>query len=342
MPIATLEDIAEEAKVSVTTVSRVINRKDAEIRISSSTRDRVLGIADRVRYRPNTFAKALKTKKSNTIGITLSDIRDPFFAEIIHGIEQAIKQRGYHVILSSEDNPEDEIGYLEVFQDKVDGFIIMGGETFADRDKEIAAFKKQGHHLVLVDREVEGEDIPCFLTDNVKGGQIGTEHLIDLGHRRLAYIKGPERKIDCRDRFRGFRKTLNERGVEYEERLIREADLSRETSYQTMRDLLQMSDIPTGVFAFNDTAAFGVIQAIVEQKLRVPEDIAVVGYDDIAAAGNYNPPLTTVRQLRHEMGRDAATALFDLIEGRELSSYKNVYEPKLVIRKSCGGAIGGK
>lgn len=338
MPVSTLEDVAREAKVSVSTVSRIVNRKDGDIRISKSTRKRVLKIANELKYQPNIFAKALKTKRSNTIGLIVSDIRDAFFAEIIHGIEQTVKERGYHFILSTaEDNPEEEIGYLEIFQNKVDGFMIIGGEAFADRDKAIIDFQNHGHRIVLVDREVEGQNIPCFLTDNVKGGKIGTEYLIGLGHRRIAYIKGPERKIDCRNRFSGFRRALKESGYEYDENLVREVDLARETSYQAMRDLLQMGDIPTAVFTFNDTSAFGVIQAIVEQGLRVPDDIAVVGYDDISPAESYNPPLTTVHQPRYEMGKDATNALFDLIEERELSSYRNIYEPKLVVRKSAGG-----
>lgn len=347
-----LEDVAKEAKVSIGTASRVINGKGGDIRISKATQERVMKIANDLNYQPNFFAASLRNKKSNMLGITLSYLVDPYCATIVHGIDQAASARGYRLVLSViHDKPEPMSTCREMFGKRsVDGVLIVGSSLKLD-DQSVMQLSKEGMRIALVDRQIKNSSLPFVLVDNVKGGFLATEHLIKLGHKRIGFIGVPRgvSKGFCHKRLEGAVSALETHGLEFDESLSPKVSLVTVTpfnvsrvGYEIMREILERGQMPSAIFAFSDVLAFGAIVAIRERGLRVPEDIAVVGFDDMAnATAYYNPPLTTVQQPMIEMGKQAADLLIDLLEeNNDKTSFERIIlEPKLIVRQSCGAGF---
>lgn len=338
----TLQDIAERAHVSVTTVSRVINDRALEIRISSKTRDRVLTVAKEMGYKPNPFARSLRTKKSRIFGVVVAEMKDPYFATISSAIEQASISRGYYPLVSSlENNLEEEKACVEVHRaNRVAGILFAGGALRVDGGI-LHQLVEDNIPVVFIGKNVEAFPIPYVTVDNVKGAFLATEHLIKLGHRRIGLIMGPEEIVESGQRREGYKRALEEYGLPYDERWI-EQEVQLITSdpasgYSATMRLLERDRPPTALFTFDDWYALGAIRAAVEKGFTIPQDLAVLGFDNIVEAAYYNPPLTTVEQPISEMGRIAADMLIDAIEGtleEERSSV--VLEPKLIVRESCG------
>jgi len=266
--------------------------------------------------------------------MVIPDNCNPFFAEVARGIEDASFEQGYNVILCNSDGDvEKELDYLELLARKrVDGLVLVSaGASQATVDimagQEMAA--------VVVDREISGLRADLVMTDNRQGGYQATSYLLGLGHRRIACIAGPSPLTPSANRVAGYRTALSEVGVPVDEGLILAGDFQSRSGYAAMQTFLKLAERPTAVFACNDVMAMGVICAIHRAGLRVPDDISVIGFDDIALASFTWPPLTTVAQAKYEMGMLAFEMLRERMRDEELSPRRELLETELVIRESC-------
>ena len=327
----TIKDVANLAGVHPSTVSRVINDNS---RISEKTKNKVLLIIKKLGYTPNAIARGLKTKRTQTLGMLIPDITNPFFAELARGVEDAANKNNFNVILcNTDDKLKKERTYLEILRGKrVDG-LILG--TAHIRDKSILELEKKKFPYILVSRNIEGLDKNCVIVDDVAGGIMVTEYLTKLGHRRIAHITGPLKTRSALNRLKGYKLALKKYEIEYRDELVGEGDFRIKGGYQVMKRFLKLAEPPTAIFAANDLLALGAIQVILKKKYHIPEDFCIIGFDDIRLASFVYPPLTTVRQPMLEMGALAVKMLLKIIEGGEFNQKKEILEPKLIIRESC-------
>lgn len=333
----TIEDVAKRAGVSAATVSRVIN-KSAFVRLE--TQERVREAIKELNYYLNVFARGLSINKANMIGLILPPSPQlasaSFYKEILYGITTTANAGGYNVLLNVEQSGDLKKDYGRLFvQRQVDGLIIVAMPP----------------HL-LAKAEIEGNKIPLVLVntvfkkasfvdaDNVCGGFEATRHLINLGHRRIGFINGVPASSNARDRFKGYRQALEEYNIPFKKSLVAAGDFNLYKGYEAMKSLLDINNPPSAVFCANDLMAIGAIQAVIERGLSVPEDVALVGFDDIDAANYITPPLTTVRQPIFELGKTAVESLLTLINEQPEKPIQKVLKVNLIIRESCGSKKG--
>jgi len=332
-------DVAKAAGVSTATVSAVINGISTRIPVSEASHTKVKEAIRKLNYQVNEHARSLRTGKSFTIGVVVSDITQPFSGEMIRVVERVLCSRNYNFLLSDiQNNKEREHFYLQLFlQKKVDGILFVGASNELD-DHGIQDLLKAGIPVVLTEREVSEKNVPCVLVDNRKGGFMATNHLIQQGHVHVTFITGPEKNVVSIKRLEGYKCALIQNKREFLEERIIEGGISLEDGYNAMRTLLNRTTVPTAVVAFNDTLALGAMRAIKDKGLGVPEDIAVIGYDDIPMASYCDPQLTTIRQPILRMCHEATGLLLDILGKKYSRDYfkKTVLEPELVVRKSCG------
>ena len=339
----TIKDIAKEAQVSPTAVSIVLKNKDTK-RIGSETRDRILEIAKRINYRPNYAARALVHNKSSTLGLIVTTLKNPFYAEISQEIIAYAEERGYSVIASSACGIADELRSANNLLDRgIDGLIICSAHRY---DTVVDTLLNQGFPFVLAMRKVERNpgDPPVdqIETDNEGGAFLAVEHLIRLGHKRIAILIGDIQVSTSFDRHLGALAAFESYGLKVANDLMAYGDFERKTALQETLKLMRKPVPPTAIFAYNDYMALGAIDALYELGARVPEDVAVVGFDDIEMAGLPSVSLTTVAQKTANIGRLAVDVLLDKIDGASPPGLKQiVLDPKLIIRRSCGFALGG-
>jgi LacI family transcriptional regulator len=328
----TMADIARELKVSVVTVSKAL-RNDRKI--SAATRRRVLRKAKKLNYQMNWVARSLVTKRTYTIGLLLPDFTHPFFAEIAKSVAEAIRPRGYHVIISYfEEDPELEARETDsLLARQVDGLIIASAQS-PDRLEMFERIRQRKVPYVLVDRPIPGLKA-CFVgVDNELIGRLATEHLIAQGCQRIAHLRGPEVGIAER-RLEGYQRALAKRGLMLQPRLIVGGDYQYSAGYEQMRQLLKPEPIPDGIFCYNDPVAIGAIRAIREAGLNVPQDICVVGAGNIRYSDMLAVSLTTVDQGTAETGTRAVELLLEQIASkRSLRPKKILIAPTLVARES--------
>jgi len=327
----TIKDVAKLAGVHPSTVSRVINN---DSRISEKTKNKVIYVINKLGYTPNAIARGLKTKRTNTIGMLIPDITNPFFADLARGVEDAASENGFNVILcNSDEKLEKERTYLEILKEKrVDG-LILGSVHI--KDKSIFRLEKIKYPYILVSRDIEGLDKNCIIVNDIAGGTMATEHLIKLGHRRIAHITGPLKVKSAINRLEGYGIALKKNHIEYKEELVEEGDFRIAGGYKAMKKLLKLSELPTAIFAANDLLAVGAMQAIQKRKYHIPKDFCIIGFDDIKLASFVYPTLSTIRQPMMEMGALAVKMLLRIIEEREFNQRKIVLKPKLIVRESC-------
>jgi LacI family transcriptional regulator, repressor for deo operon, udp, cdd, tsx, nupC, and nupG len=315
----------------------VINNRISHITVSEWTRDKVLKAVEKLNYHVNDQARALRRGRSNTIGVVASDITQPFSGLMLRTVEQEVHRRGYSFLLSDiQNNREREKFYLDLFlQKNVDGvlFLALSNEL---EEEGILRMKDRGIPVVLTERELPDNPIPCVMVDNVKGGLTATEHLLDQDYRHIAFLTGPEGNLISRQRMDGYRQALANRGIEFSDSWVAQGGLGLEGGYRAMEELLDRSDRPKAVFAFNDMEALGALRAIRDRGLTVPRDIALVGFDDLPIAAYSEPTLTTVRQPVEEMCYRAAEILLDILDGKLPKDFyrKSVLEPALIVRDS--------
>lgn len=332
-----IKDIAKKAGVSYATVSRALNNRPE---VNENTRREIQKLADEMGYKPNALARGLVTRESKTLGLIIPDITNPFFPEVARGVEEAASRLGYNVFLCNTNwDAEKERIYMEILEEKrIDGLILA---SVTDDGKTLEGFIRRGTPLVLINRVLKDVDVHYVIIDNIKGGYMVVEHLLELGHKRIAFIGGLPHVEATRERMQGYRLALASRGLPVAEELICCGAFKKESGYQNTMKLLEINAVnrPTAIFAANDILALGVIQAVQESGLRVPEDIAVTGFDDIAFASYAEVSLTTIAQPKYIMGEMAAKILIeDIKEGAVRERKHIVLQPRLVVRKSSGSA----
>lgn len=329
--MATIRDVAVKAGVSTTTVSHVLNQSRF---VSAESTRRVRRAMAELRYQPNALARSLRQSQTRTLGVIVPDSANPFFAEVIRGIEAVAYGKGYTVLFgSSEDNAEKEAAYLRIFMEKqVDGLAMF---TLGQNTKYLKQLLEQRLPIVIMDREFKGVAASYVISDDLKGGFQATEHLIQLGHQRIACISGDAPTGTGAVRMHGYKQALVRHGIRYDRELVIPADFKPEGGYAAAQQLLNNPRRPTAIFTCNDLMAIGAIGAIHDMGLTVPEDISIVGFDDIELAAYTFPPLTTVRQPKYEIGSLTARVLLEGIEsGNPLRADKHILTTTLVIRKS--------
>jgi LacI family transcriptional regulator len=289
---------------------------------------------EELNYQPSAVARSLRRKETQTIGMMVPDSANPFFAEVARGIEDTSFEQEYSVILCNSDGDmEKEQFYINVLVEKrVDGiiFVAVGGSA-----QHIRNLLERDMPLVVVDREIADVEVDSVLTDNLQGGYLATKHLIELGHRRIGCITGPSDLTPSAERVIGYKRALMERNLAVNENLILKGDFQYESGYQAVREFLAMDEPPTAVFACNDLMAVGAISGVRENGGRVPEDLAIVGFDDIALASFTNPPLTTIAQPQYEIGVLAAQMLMERIKDKAMPPRRRLLKTTLVVRESC-------
>jgi LacI family transcriptional regulator len=330
--MSNIREVALRAGVSTTTVSHVINNTRY---VSEDVRLRVQDAIRATNYQPNALARSLRRGKTHTIGLILPDSGNPFFAEIGRAVEGVAFAKGYSVIFcNTEGDLAREDFYLEVLAKKrVDGIILVSGGRPSQSFLQIHVQKTP---LVVVDRDSSELAIDTVLTDNLNGGLLATRHLIHLGHTRIACLAGPSSVSPSAQRVLGYRQALEEAGLPYEERLVLRGDYLAASGWILARELLSLPDRSTAIFACNDMMAIGVLRAAAEMGLNIPADLALVGFDNIELAAYTHPPLTTVAQDKQKIGEIAVSLLVDKIDHQEMNGRRELLQPKLVIRKSCG------
>ena len=335
MPIL-LTNVAEVAGVSIATASRIL--AGADYPVSDKTRQKVLKAARELGYRPNLIARSLRLEQTFTIGIILENILSPFIPPIIHGIQKRLKQNGYFSLtLDSNWDPAIEIEAIErLDMRQIDGIIFV--ESYLRSSEEVSALINKPH--LFVHRLFNSLGDNSIVPDDRYGARIAVKHLLELGHRRIAFINGPEDWDAGTNRLAGYQEELAAWGVALDPTLIKPGDWQVQSGYAATQQLLAAGERPTAVFAANDLMALGVVYATQEAGLKAPEDIAIVGYDDRDFAGFVRPALTTVRMPCERMGQVAAESLLRLIRGEVKTIEATLVRGDLVVRQSCGAKTG--
>jgi len=330
--MATIKEVANLAGVSVATVSHVINETRY---VSDSVRKQVQQAMDELGYRPNTLARSLRRGQTHTLGLILPDSANPFFAEVGRSIEIAAFAAGYNVILCNTENDfEKETLYTNVLINKrVDGMIFVATGARSD---SLQKLMELGLPAVVMDREFPEMEMDVVLSDNHQGGYLATQHLIALGHRRIGCIAGPSKITPSALRVAGYTQALQESGLTVNPDFIMHGDFHPESGYKVAGEMLAGPTPPTAIFACNDLMAIGVLRAVAETGQRVPEDIAVIGYDDIELASYATPPLTTIKQPTLEMGSATLKFLLSRIKEKRSTPQRMLLPVSLVVRGSCG------
>jgi LacI family transcriptional regulator len=328
--MATIREVAESAGVSYATVSHVINNTRL---VSQETRERVLAAMDALNYRPNALARSLRQGKTNTLGLVLPDSANPFFAEISRGIEDEAFKKGYSVFLcNTELDTQRELFYVDVLSKKqVDGIIFVAA---GDQVDSLDFLRSRNMPVVMIDRNLPNVEVDAVLTDNRLGGYLATRHLLELGHTRIACISGPSSITPSAERMIGYRRALEEAGLSYDEGLVLRGDYHAQSGMEITHSILAMKPRPTAIFALNDLMALGALRAAAEAGCSVPQNLAVVGYDDLELAQYTNPPLTTIAQPKKEVGAQAIHLLVDRIARKDRAPSRLVLPPELIVRRS--------
>lgn len=323
----TIHDIAKAANVSPSTVSRVLTGSTP---VTPRKRAAVLAAIDALQFKPNLVARGLARGQSMAIGVLTQSMSSLFFGELAHGIDSHLRGGAYHpVYATGQWQLEEEMEALHLLLERqVDGLIILSGGTPDDAIRALAAQMP----VIAVTRSVPGLESQCLPTENAPGAYQATRYLIELGHKRIAHITGLLSIPDARERLNGYRQALDESGLEIDERLIAEGAFTEESGVNAAEALLQRGVPMTAIFAGNDQMAYGARLALYRHGLNVPEDISLVGFDDLLSSAYATPPLTTVRQHMFELGRAAAEGILRLLADQDPQLPR--FTPDLVIRAS--------
>ena len=326
----TMADVAREAGVSLMTVSRALNDKDG---ISDVTRSRVHAVVERLGYRASGIARGLVTKRTGTLGLVVPDNSNPYFSEVGRGVEHAAYAQGYNVFLcnTEEDSRRESIVLESLTEKQVDGLILCSPRLL---DVELSKALSYFPACVLINRVIENHDSSAIRSDDDNGARLAVHHLIQSGHRAIGMLAGPERSFSGRLRQKGYLAAFTEAGIPHEPSWVQLCIPMVEASQKAAVDLLNRHPNLTALFCFNDLAAVGALKACVQLGRRVPEDMAIIGFDDIPLASLVTPSLTTVHIPRYEIGRRAGELLLAKIEGKPTQNL-TVLPVELVLRASA-------
>jgi DNA-binding LacI/PurR family transcriptional regulator len=335
-----LKDVAQRAGVSVSTVSRVLTGSPL---VNEETRVRVQQAIDALDYRPSRVARRLRgdTASARLLGLIVPDIQNPFFAELVRGVESEAQRHGYLVFLgNSDEDAAKERRYIDLMRaESVDGLLLPAS---SDSAQAVAELARQGLPVVCVDRRLPRASLDTVIADNVHGARIAVDHLLQLGHRRIGFVEGRPELSTSQERLRGYRQALEEHGVAFDPALVREGDSRQAGGREMTAELLRLEQPPTALLVGNNLMTLGALETIHVMGLRIPDDVAIVGYDDIPWALAFNPPLTVVRQPAYEIGQRAAELLLQRIADPKRSTSLVMLQPELVVRQSCGASGNGE
>ncbi|HEX2954324.1 MAG TPA: LacI family DNA-binding transcriptional regulator [Bacillota bacterium] len=328
--MATINDVAKAAGVSVATISRVLNQSE---RVKPETRERILRIIEELKYAPDASAKALRSRKTNQIGVVLPDISVMFYMELLKGIENTAMGSDYNLIICDAQNQaKREQEYMKLLTEKrLDGLILINSLM---EDKEIAGLAERGFPVVSIGREILNSNISSILVSNWSGACQAVEHLIGHGHTRIAYLRG-DKSRDDEERFAAYRHVLNQHGIAYDPQLVERGFFTEDGGAKAFHKLVNRTQF-TAVFAGNDEMAVGVFGKARELGIEVPREMAVVGFDNIRLARHIVPGLTTADMPKQQLGSSAARKLIEILNHGDIEYEKTILRSELVIRQSCG------
>ena len=343
--MVTIRDVAKESGFSSTTVSIVLNNAPLARYIPPDTKKKIVRAAEKLGYRPNQFARSLRSKRSHTVGVMVFDMTDPFCTLVLRGIENTLYQASFLPILTDVHNDRSRFErYLEMLLDRrIEALIVLANWVFLDINL-LADVEKSSIPTAMIGCELETDTISSIIVDNELGGYLALEHLYSLGHRKIAFIRGPKALTDTSPRWRGIRSCARSCGLELDPRLILELPESRdpmssfEAGLKLTEELIKRRRPFTAVLAFDDMSAFGAIRALNKAGIRVPDQCSVIGFDDVAASALCTPSLTTVRQPMEAMGASSVGIVVDginaVLEKREIAASHRKVAPELVVRES--------
>jgi len=327
----TIKDIAKMAGVSINTVSRALNNKPD---VSEETKKKILKIAKELGYVRNFTASSLRQKQTKTVGVVIADSSNPFYAEVLKGIESAARKYGYQIILMNTDRiyKREEEAIRILLERRVDGLLIS---PVQDKNDDIKYLVDKGTPLVIVGRHFDDIKVDEIHSDEIKGGYIATKHLINRGCRKILMISGFSFKSAARMRLEGYKKALEESRLDYDEEYVIISDIDMKDGYNAVYEAKKKGLVFDGIFCYNDMMAFGAMKALKELGYRIPEDVAVVGYDDIMFSSLVCPPLTTIRIKKFEMGFEAFRMLLQRLKGLRKKVKRKILDVELVVRESA-------
>lgn len=330
-----IKEVAKKAGVSVATVSRVLNHPES---VAPDTKQRILDIIQELEYTPNWFARGLNFNKTDTIGLLIPNILNPSYMEIAKGVEDVSHQKGYNTLLCNGENAvEKERKYADVLvKRRVDGIVLVSSLL---ENEDIENIRKQGIPVVLIGENREDvEDVPIVRIDCEGAAYKAVRHLIDIGYKDIAVIYGVTPEKENKRKIDGYRQALAEEGITERIEYIQEAPNTIEGGYIAAKRLIDLKYRPRAIFTSSDILAFGAIDAMKDHGIKVPEEVAFVGFDNIRMSNLIEPKLTTVEKPMHKMGVVGARLLFDIIDAseEEIANREILLQSKLKIRKSCG------
>jgi len=346
----TIRDVAKESGFSSTTVSIVLNNAPLARYIPVTTKRRIERAAKKLGYRPNVFARSLRSKRSNTVGVMVFDMADPYCTLVLRGIENSLYQASYLPILTDVHNERSRFErYLEMLLDRrIEALIVVANWLFVNIEV-LADLEKSSVPSVMIGHELQNPSISSVIVDNEFGGHAAVEHLYSLGHRKIAFVRGPRTLSDSAPRWRGVRAFAKSRELDLDTRLIAELPESSdpvssfEVGYKLTEEFLKQKRSFTAIMAFDDMTAFGAIRALAKAGLRVPQDCSVIGFDDVAACSLYTPTLTTIRQPLEAMGAMAVGIALDginaVLEKRDVAAVHRKLAPELALRESTSSIL---
>jgi LacI family transcriptional regulator/LacI family repressor for deo operon, udp, cdd, tsx, nupC, and nupG len=331
--IANLKEVARKAKVSIATVSRALNHPN---KVEKSTLQRINKIVKEVNYKPNRVAQRLRIKEGHKkiIGLLVPDIQNPFYVDVVRGVEDYAYLRNCALLVSNfAQSKEKEKLYLEIMKsESVDGLIVA---PFDENDEDVKALINEGMPIVCVDRGLSNISVDVIVVDNEKGAYDAVSLLIKKGHKRIAYIGGLPQIPTTHQRKNGYIKALENKNITIDKNLIRLGNSKQESGKDITKKLLKLKYPPTAIFTGNNLITLGALETIHAMNLRIPEDIAIVGFDDMPWAISLNPPLTAVKQPGYDIGKQAAGLLYQRILEPDKLTAKTILNTELIIRNSC-------
>jgi DNA-binding LacI/PurR family transcriptional regulator len=334
---ANMKQIAKMAGVSLGTVSHVLNGSAA---VRESLRLRVMEAVEACGYQPSQLARGLRRDKTNMIGMIIPDVTNPFFPAVVRGAEDVAFSNGYRLVLCNTDNDHaKELVHLNALRTYLPSGLIVIPSRFSDLTAQAESYRRSGTAVVCVDRLPKHWNGDTVTADNENGAYAATDYLLRLGHKRLATIMGPQHLTNVQQRLKGFKRALQERKIHIGPEYIQEATFDQHGGRSKTMLLLRMVPRPTAIFASNDLIAFGALLAVRELGLRCPEDISIVGFDNLDLAEMTSPPLSSVRQPGYQMGATAARILIDRVQGETGPAKHIVLETALEVRQSVGPPI---
>jgi len=333
--VVTIKEVAKLAGVSTTTVSYVVNKTGF---LKEETRKKVLKAIDELGYRPNIVARSLRSRKTGTVGLIVCDLRNPFFSEVLQGIETYLGEKKYSLIVTNTDyDNKKEKESIDMFSNKqVDGVIIVPGEN---SNQHVKFLTERDIPVVLLDKKIQNLNVDVVLVNNIEGSKQLTEHLISLGHKRIGIIAGPLNSTTGKERLEGYLKALRAHSISEDKDLIKIGDFKKESGYLLTLELISLTSPPTVIFACNNLLGMGAMQALKEKEICVPREIGLAIFDDLPWFSYVSPSLTGVAQPSFQLGETAGRLLFEQMRKRRKRPKEVVLDVQLKIRQSAGEGL---